>query len=330
MLNINYGRNKELLNTCSKLHDYACFVSKVREYLKEGLVLAEAVDRAVREFTVFGRVTPDQKRKLVQALQRAGHTVAMTGDGVNDVLALKDADCGIAMASGAEAACHAAQLVLLNSDFAAMPKVVAEGRRVINNIQRAAALYLVKNIFSFFLSIISLFATFPYPVTPLQISFLSAVTIGVPSLFLALEPNHALVKGKFLTNVFRAALPGGLTDLIIVLGLEAFYLAFGFTTNELSTMSTILLVVIGLLVLYQVCKPFDWKRRVLMIAMSASSAVAIIWFGASFGLSQLTIQSFLVLVVFLGLSYPVMNVLLKVCQYGALLWDKARHLGHRT
>ncbi|WP_302496987.1 cation-translocating P-type ATPase [uncultured Flavonifractor sp.] len=288
------------------------------------------MDRAVREFTVFGRVTPDQKRKLVQALQRAGHTVAMTGDGVNDVLALKDADCGIAMASGAEAACHAAQLVLLNSDFAAMPKVVAEGRRVINNIQRAAALYLVKNIFSFFLSIISLFATFPYPVTPLQISFLSAVTIGVPSLFLALEPNHALVKGKFLTNVFRAALPGGLTDLIIVLGLEAFYLVFGFTTDELSTMSTILLVVIGLLVLYQVCKPFDWKRRVLMIAMSASSAVAIIWFGASFGLSQLTIQSFLVLVVFLGLSYPVMNVLLKVCQYGALLWDKARHMRRRT
>ena len=121
----------------------------------------------MREYTVFGRVTPNQKRKLVRALQRQGHTVAMTGDGVNDVLALKDADCGIAMASGSDAACHAAQLVLLNSDFSAMPKVVAEGRRVINNIQRAAALYLVKNIFSFLLALISLFATFPYPVTPL-------------------------------------------------------------------------------------------------------------------------------------------------------------------
>ena len=306
-------------------------IQGAEQYVDAAALKSDAdIARAVEQYTVFGRVTPSQKRKFVQALKKAGHTVAMTGDGVNDVLALKDADCGIAMASGAEAACHAAQLVLLNSDFAAMPKVVAEGRRVINNIQRAAALYLVKNIFSFFLSIISLFATFPYPVTPLQISFLSAVTIGVPSLFLALEPNHALVKGKFLTNVFRAALPGGLTDLIIVLGLEAFYLVFGFTTDELSTMSTILLVVIGLLVLYQVCKPFDWKRRVLMIAMSASSAVAIIWFGASFGLSQLTIQSFLVLVVFLCLSYPVMNVLLKVCQYGALLWDKARHMGHRT
>ena len=133
----------------------------------------EDIARAVREYTVFGRVTPNQKRKLVRALQRQGHTVAMTGDGVNDVLALKDADCGIAMASGSDAACHAAQLVLLNSDFSAMPKVVAEGRRVINNIQRAAALYLVKNIFSFLLALISLFATFPYPVTPLQLSLLS-------------------------------------------------------------------------------------------------------------------------------------------------------------
>ena len=126
-------------------------------------------DRAVQEYNVFGRVTPDQKRKLVKALQKAGHTVAMTGDGVNDVLALKDADCGIAMASGAEAACQVAELVLLDSDFSAMPRVVEEGRRVINNIQRAAALYLVKNIFSFCLSIISLFATVPYPVTPLQL-----------------------------------------------------------------------------------------------------------------------------------------------------------------
>ena len=164
----------------------------------------------------------------------------------------------------------------------------------------------------------------------MSFAFLSAVTIGVPSLFLALEPNHALVKGKFLTNVFRAALPGGLTDLVIVLGLEAFYLAFGFTTDQLSTMSAILLVTIGLLVLYQVCKPFDWKRRVLMGAMTGSSVIAIVWFGSNFGLSPLDLQTFLVLVVFLGLSYPVMYVLLKVCQFAALLWDKARHLGHRA
>ena len=287
------------------------------------------IERAVRHYTVFGRVTPNQKRKLVRALQNQGHTVAMTGDGVNDVLALKDADCGIAMASGADAACHAAQLVLLNSDFSAMPKVVAEGRRVINNIQRAAALYLVKNIFSFCLAIISLFATVPYPVTPLQLSLLSAVTIGVPSFFLALEPNHSLVKGKFLANVFRSALPGGLTDLIVVLGAEAFYLAFGFTTDELSTISAILLIVIGILVLYQVCKPFDWKRRVLWGAMAGSSAVTILFFGQNFGLSPLELQPFLVLLVFLGLSYSVFKLMLNLFEFGSSLVNKGRNLRGR-
>ena len=288
-----------------------------------------AIERAVREYTVFGRVTPNQKRKLVRALQRQGHTVAMTGDGVNDVLALKDADCGIAMASGSEAACHAAQLVLLNSDFSAMPRVVAEGRRVINNIQRAAALYLVKNIFSFLLAIISLFATFPYPVTPLQLSFLSAVTIGVPSFFLALEPNHGLVRGKFLANVFRSALPGGLTDLFVVLGVEAFYLAFGFTENELSTISAILLVFIGLLVLYDVCQPFDWKRRVVSGAMAAASAVAIFCFGSSFGLSPLTVQTTLILLTFLGVSYTVMRLMLGLFAQGEALLERGRGLRRR-
>ena len=288
------------------------------------------IAKAVREYTVFGRVVPNQKRKIVRALQSQGHTVAMTGDGVNDVLALKDADCGIAMASGSDAACHAAQLVLLNSDFSAMPKVVAEGRRVINNIQRAAALYLVKNIFSFLLAVISLFATFPYPVTPLQLSFLSAITIGVPSFFLALEPNHSLVKGKFLANVFRSALPGGLTDLIVVLGVEAFYLVFGFAESELSTMSAILLVVIGILVLYEVCKPFDWKRRVLWGAMAGSGLVCILWFGESFGLSQLSLEAFLVLLVFLFAAYAIMRFMLGLFDAGETLWNGTRRLGRRV
>ena len=149
----------------------------------------EKVAEAVRTCTVFGRVTPAQKRKFVKALQADGHTVAMTGDGVNDVLALKDADCGIAMASGAQAASQVAQLVLLESDFSGLPAVVAEGRRVINNIQRSASLFLVKNIFSFLLTFISLFITMPYPLQPLQLSLLSMVTIGIPSFILALEPT---------------------------------------------------------------------------------------------------------------------------------------------
>ena len=284
---------------------------------------------AVREYTVFGRVVPNQKRKIVRALQSQGHTVAMTGDGVNDVLALKDADCGVAMASGADAACPVAQLVLLDSDFAAMPKVGAEGRRVINNIQRASALYLVKNILSFFLALITLFAAFPYPFVPIQLTLISALTIGVPSFFLALEPNHSLVKGKFLSNVFRAALPGGLTDLFVVLGVEVFFLTFGFSEAELSTMSAILLIVIGIMVLYEVCKPFDWKRRVLWGAMAGSSAVTILGFGGSFGLSPLGTQAFLVLLVFLGLAYSIMRFMLGLFDQGERLLNRGRHLRKR-
>ena len=285
------------------------------------------IAKAVREYTVFGRVVPNQKRKIVRALQSQGHTVAMTGDGVNDVLALKDADCGVAMASGADAACQVAQLVLLDSDFAAMPKVVAEGRRVINNIQRASALYLVKNILSFFLALITLFAAFPYPFVPIQLTLISALTIGVPSFFLALEPNHSLVKGRFLGNVFRAALPGGLTDLLVILGLELFYWAFAFTTEELSTMAAILLLFIGLLVLYQVCKPFDWKRRVVWGAMAGSSAVAVLGFGSSFGLSPLNIQTLLILLVFLGLSYSVLRFMLGFFQNGDALVNAVKNRG---
>ncbi len=287
------------------------------------------LERAAGKYVVFGRVTPGQKRKLVRALQKQGHTVAMTGDGVNDVLALKDADCGIAMASGAEAACRAAQLVLLNSDFGAMPKVVAEGRRVINNIQRAAALFLVKNIFSFCLAIISLFATFPYPVTPLQLSLLSAITIGIPSFFLALEPNYSLVRGKFLGNVFRQALPGGITDLVIILGIELFYLVFGFTEADLSTMSAILLLFIGLLVLYQVCRPFDWKRRVLWGTMAGCASVIVLFYGDRFGLTELTLQPLLILILFMCLAQPLMHLVLQCFEKGAALLRAGRRVRRR-
>jgi len=219
--------------------------------------------------------------------------------------------------------------VLLNSDFAAMPKVVAEGRRVINNIQRAAALFLVKNIFSFCLAIISLFASFPYPVTPLQLSLLSALTIGIPSFFLALEPNYALVKGRFLGNVFRQALPGGITDLTIVLGVELFYQVFGFTEAELSTMSAICLLFIGLLVLYQVCKPFDPMRRVLWGTMTAATAVMVLGFGDRFGLSVLELQPLLILILFLCLAQPLMHLVLQCFERGALFFQKARHRGRK-
>ena len=263
------------------------------------------IAKAVREYTVFGRVVPNQKRKIVRALQSQGHTVAMTGDGVNDVLALKDADCGIAMASGADAACQVAQLVLLDSDFAAMPKVVAEGRRVINNIQRASALYLVKNILSFFLALITLFAAFPYPFVPIQLTLISALTIGVPSFFLALEPNHDLVKGKFLRNVLRRAFPGGLTAIFVILFAELFAYTFDLTLEELSTICVILMAVNGLMVIYYAARPLDLKRIILLAAMSIAMFIAVVFYGEIFSLTPLSFAAWLVLIVLVLLVVPI-------------------------
>ncbi|MCC8123543.1 MAG: HAD-IC family P-type ATPase [Oscillospiraceae bacterium] len=295
-------------------------IENAEQYVDAATLTSDgAIEKAVGEYTVFGRVTPNQKRKFVKALQRAGHTVAMTGDGVNDVLALKDANCGIAMASGSDAACRVAHLVLLDNNFSAMPKVVAEGRRVINNIQSAASLFLVKNILSFFLAIITLLvaviwpaATFPYPFKPIQITLISTLTIGIPAFFLALEPNHSMVKGSFLPNVFRRAAPGGLTNLAVILLAELFTAVFAFTVDELSTMSTILMAFVGMLVLYQACKPFDIKRWIMYGSMTGAMIWAIFVSGATFSLSPLNAQNILVLIMLLALSYPIMHMFLRL------------------
>ncbi|MEE0777148.1 MAG: HAD-IC family P-type ATPase, partial [Bacillota bacterium] len=197
--------------------------------LGKDISLTEDTDKVMAGTKVFARVAPEDKMKIVRFFKSRGQVVAMTGDGVNDVLALKEADCSVAMASGSQVACQVSHIVLLESDFSAMSSVVAEGRRVINNIQRASALYLVKNILSFFLALITLFAAFPYPFVPIQLTLISTLTIGVPSFFLALEPNHDLVKGKFLHNVFRRAFPGGLTAIFVILFAELFVYTFDLT-----------------------------------------------------------------------------------------------------
>ncbi len=285
----------------------------------------EELAEAAGTYTVFGRVTPSQKRKLVKAMQQAGHTVAMTGDGVNDVLALKDADCGIAMASGAQAASQVAQLVLLNSDFSGLPAVVAEGRRVINNIQRSASLFLVKNIFSFLLSAISLFVTMPYPLQPLQLTLISATTIGIPAFFLALEPNHERVKGHFILNVLRAAFPGGLTNLALVLGVEAFAYAFGFGSAVLSTLATGVLLSVGLLVLWGLCKPWSPPHIALWGSMAVLSVAGAVALRPLLGLTSLNLQGGLVLAVFLALSIPTMELMLRLFEVGGQLVNRISH-----
>ena len=217
----------------------------------------EEMRAAVLNNAVFGRVTPNQKRKFVQILKEEGKTVAMTGDGVNDVLALKDADCSIAMASGSDAAAQASQLVLLESDFSCMPEVVLEGRRVVNNIQRSASLFLVKNIFSFLLSLVSFVFMFTYPLEPSQISLISMFTIGVPAFFLALEPNKNIIKGHFLTNVFLKALPAALTDVLAVGALVIFGRTFGVSSADISTAATMLLSIVGFMILYTISAPMN-------------------------------------------------------------------------
>lgn len=233
----------------------------------------EKLREAALHYTVFGRVTPQQKKDLVAALQKKKHVVAMTGDGVNDLLAMKQANCSIAMASGAEAASSLSSLVLLDSDFSAMPGVVAEGRRVINNIQRSASLFLVKTIFSFFLSLITLFTAWPYPLEPIHLTVISSLAIGVPSFVLTFEPKYDRIKGKFLPTVLRRAFPGGLTNVFVVLICQAFMAVFGLPKEEVSTVCASILSFVGLLVLFQVCKPFNLFRKCLWCAMAAGMVV---------------------------------------------------------
>lgn len=262
-------------------------------------------EEAVKYYTVFGRVTPEQKRYLVRAFQKQGHTVAMTGDGVNDVLALKDANCGIAMASGSQAASQVAQIVLLNSQFSAMPAIVAEGRRVINNIQRAASLFLVKNIFSFALTLLLLFIDMPYPLLPIQLSLISTFTIGIPSFFLALEPNYARVEGKFMRNVIRRAMPGGLTNLTIVLLAGFFTSTFGLSNEQLNTICVWVMSAVGLVTLYHVSVPFTRLRLAVLAAMTAAMLFCLLVIPAFFDLPALNASSALILVTLL-LACPTM------------------------
>ena len=269
----------------------------------------EDIAEAVERYTVFGRVTPDQKRRFVRALKSAGHTVAMTGDGVNDVLALKEADCSVAMASGSDAACQVSHIVLLESNFAAMPSVVAEGRRVINNIERSASLFLVKNIFSFILAVITLVFTLPYPVTSAQMSLVSALTIGIPGFILAMEPNSARIKGKFLPNVVGRALPGGLTNLFLVLGAILFCLVFELPEDMMGTICTVILCVVGLMVVHRTCKPYDLLRRAMMVALVVGFGICVLVLPELFTISKLDLPAGMILGVFVLLSWPALALL---------------------
>ena len=258
----------------------------------------EKIAKAVSQYTVFGRVTPKQKQQLVKALQQKGHTVAMTGDGVNDILAMKDADCSVAMASGSEAAAQAAQVVLLDSDFVHMPDVVYEGRRVVNNIERSASLFLVKNIFSLLLALFSVISMFTYPLEPSQISLISMFTIGLPGFLLAMEPNKERIKGHFLTNVMLKALPGGLTDVIAISALVVCGAVFSIPEESIGTIATMVLSVVGFMILFKISEPLNTMKYVVIGINVAGFVLCVYFLKDLFALTNLSSICILLMIVF--------------------------------
>lgn len=257
-------------------------LENAEKYVDMSTVSEEETAEAAEKYTVFGRVTPWQKLALIKAMKSAGHKVAMTGDGVNDVLALKEADCSVAMQSGSDAARSVSQLVLMDSDFASMPRAVEEGRRVINNIERSAALFLVKTIFSFLLAVLFLILPLPYPFRPIQMTLISALTIGIPSFLLALEPNHEMVRGKFIANVLKKAAPGGISAAVGVGLLTAAGQIFSIPQAIVSVMAVILTAAVSFAVLWNVCRPFRTWRAVMLALLVAAFVGALTLFGKVF------------------------------------------------
>ena len=241
----------------------------------------QKLEEAAAKYRVFGRVTPQQKRELVCALHRLGRTVAMTGDGVNDVLALREADCSVSMASGSAAARNVSEIVLADNDFSHMPEVVAEGRRSINNLQRSASLFLVKTVFTAVLALICIILP-PYPFIPIQMSLISTTVIGIPSFVLALEPNKERVSGNFLANVLSRSLPASCSIIVFLLLELVLGRLLGHDFDEISTVCMIITIVVGLALIFRISQPLTALRRALIVSMAALAVVACTVFGSFF------------------------------------------------
>ena len=279
----------------------------------EGADIENMSDEQLKEFvpniSVYARVSPEHKIRIVRAWQERGMIVAMTGDGVNDVLALKDADCSVAMASGSDAAVQASQVVLLESNFACMPSVVLEGRRVVNNIQRSASLFLVKNIFSFLLSLFSVVFMVSYPLEPSQVSLISMFTIGIPGFLLSLMPNKNRIEGHFITNILTRALPAALTDFLMVATLVVFGQEFAVGSEDISTAATVLLAIVGFMILYRISKPLNWMRWTILIVSIIAFIFCSTYLNQLFAISDMSRKCIMLLVVFSVATEPVLRYL---------------------
>ena len=271
-----------------------------------------SISDLVGQYNIFGRVKPNQKKDIILALKAKGHTVAMTGDGVNDVLALKEADCSIAMNSGSDAARNVSQLVLLDSNFSSMPKVVAEGRRSINNIQRSSSLFLCKTTYATILAVIFMFLNQAYPFIPIQLTLTSTVTIGIPSFILALEPNHERINGRIITNVLKKSIPTALTiifNILLIMILSSF---IKFSKDEISTLCVIMTGLTGFILLYRISVPFNRLRRILFVSLLLIFIFEIIFMRKFFSLVILQPRLIIIVCILLFLSILVFNLFTNV------------------
>ena len=257
----------------------------------------EELKELVKKYDAFGRVSPEQKKWIVEILQESGRTVAMTGDGVNDVLALKQSDCAISLSSGSDAARNVSQLVLLNDNFDSLPLVVAEGRRTINNIERSSSLLLVKTIYTVLLIIFSLLTHTKYFFIPIQLTLITAFTIGIPSFILALEPNHDLVKGNFLLKIVSKSLPTSLTVVFNIILVTLCASIFQIPASLETSLCVFLTAMTGFIHLFKICKPFNFLRTSLFIIMILGFLYCAVFQSTFFSLSPMTLTSTLLFII---------------------------------
>lgn len=293
----------------------ACFKENAKIVDATTLVTDQDILDAAWEYDIFGRVTPEQKKKLVLALQHLGHTVAMTGDGVNDVLALKKADCSIAMASGSDSTKNVSQLVLLDSNFSSMPYVVAEGRRTINNIEKSSSLFLVKTIYATLLAIIFIFIDMPYPFIPIQLSLASTVTVGIPSFILALQDNYDLVQKHFLKRVLKRAVPPAFTIIINILVVFIASKLFNFTYEQTSTLSAVITGYVAFMLLFKTCLPFNKLRIALFSTMVLLYITGFFGFRSLFSFSVLNFRMIVIILLCIGFAHFMYYSFEKIINY---------------
>ena len=269
----------------------------------------EELIKAIDEYQIFGRAKPNQKKTIIKYLKSKGHTVAMTGDGVNDVLALKESDCAISVKSGSDAARNVSQLILLNDDFNSLPQVVAEGRQTINNVQRSASLLLVKTLYTIMLIVYSILSVQKYFFIPIQLTFITTFTIGAPSFILALEPNKDLVRGNFLFKVFSKSLPVAITVVFNVILVSLFAQFFNLSYELQSSICVMLTTIIGLYYLFKICHPLNLYRGALFFLMTGGFIYCLFFQPEFFNIVPLNKVSMLIVFVLALDSFYVYKVL---------------------